>query len=172
MKTNTIDTKISEIIRQSDDIQFMGIYKEFLSFRRKHFVEFFLLKKVPFIQNMMETIEEEMDNRTRIEELAEEKVEQILPMEKEEKKEDNWKKEWKKENEKGNGSSLKNDFKRILMYVAAFHICIFGFFAVQTLFKEQTMEQFRKQKHQQLEEAMYPSTKHIAGPISDAIKSK
>lgn len=167
MKTNTIDTKLGEIIRKSDDIEFMGLYREFLTFRRKHFVEFHILKRIPFIASLMETIEEEMDSRTGIEEMAEEKTEQILPEKKEK-----WKEEWKKENEKPQSSSLRNDFKKIVMYVAAFHICIFGFFAVQHLFEKQTKEDFQKGKLQQMEEVMYPSTKHIAGPLSDAIKAK
>lgn len=168
-----METKIGELIRQTDDIRFLGIYKEFLSFRRRHFVEYHLLKRIPLIESMMQTIEEEMDKRSEIEELAEEKVEQILPVQiEEENEEEKWKKQWKEENKNPSSSSLKDDFKKILLYVAAFHICIFGFFALQTFFAKPTEKEFNKQKLEQMEEAMYPSTKNIAGPISDSLKQK
>jgi hypothetical protein len=159
-----MNTKIVELIRQSDDIQFLGIYKEFLSFRRKHFVEFFLLKKVPFINNLMECIEEEMDNREKIEEMAHEKTEEIIPEKEED--ENNWKKEWKKQNEMENFSTIKNDFKKIFVYVAVFHLCIFSFFIIKGIFKEEDINQKR---HENLQEAKYPNPNKIKGPISDAI---
>jgi hypothetical protein len=162
MNTKNIDTKIADLIRQTDDIQFFGIYKEFLTFRRKHFVEFFLLKKIPFINNLMECIEEEMDVREQIEELASEKTNEILP----EKEEQEWKKDWKKQNESENVPNIKNDFKKIFLYVVAFHVCIFSFFIVQNVFKEENINQ---KKLQIMEETMYPKQNKTKGPLSNAI---
>jgi hypothetical protein len=162
MNTKNIDTKLTDLIRQTDDIQFLGIYKEFLSFRRKHFVEFFLLKKISFINNLIECIEEEMDVREQIEEMASEKTDEILP----EKEEQEWKKDWKKQNESENVPTIKNDFKKILLYVAAFHVCIFSFFMVQSLFKEENINQKRLQN---MEEVMYPTTNKTKGPVSDSL---
>lgn len=162
MNSKNIDTKLTDLIRQTDDIQFLGIYKEFLSFRRKHFVEFFLLKKISFINNLIECIEEEMDVREQIEEMASEKTDEILP----EKEEQGWKKEWKKQNELENVSTMKNDFKKIVLYVAAFHVCIFSFFIIQSVFKEDNINQKRLQN---MEEVMYPNQNKTKGPISDAI---
>jgi hypothetical protein len=163
MNSKNIDTKLTDLIRQTDDIQFLGIYKEFLSFRRKHFVEFFLLKKISFINNLIECIEEEMDVREQIEEMASEKTEEILP---EEKEEQNWKKEWKKQNESENVPTMKNDFKKIVLYVGAFHVCIFSFFIIQSVFKEENINQKRLQN---MEEVMYPNPNKTKGPISDSI---
>lgn len=164
-----MNTKIVELIRQTDDIQFLGIYKEFLSFRRRHFVEFFLLKKIPFINNLMECIEQEMDSREKIEEMAKEKTEEFFPETKpEEKKDEKWKEGWKKQNELEKDSGIKNDFKKILMYVAAFHICIFGFFLSQHLFKE---EDVNKKRLENLEESMFPNQiKQTKGPVSDSLR--
>jgi uncharacterized protein YqhQ len=162
MNTKNIDTKITDLIRQTDDIQFLGIYKEFLTFRRKHFVEFFLLKKIPFINNLMECIEEEMDSREKIEEMASQKTDEILP----EKEEQEWKKEWKKQNEKEKDTGIKNDFKKVLMYVAAFHICLFTFFIAQNAFKEEDINQKRNEN---MQEALYPNPNKIKGPISDSL---
>lgn len=162
MISKNIDTKLTDLIRQTDDIQFFGIYKEFLSFRRKHFLEFFILKKIPFINNLLECIEEEMDVREKIEEMASEKTDEILPQ----KEEEEWTKEWKKQNEKENVPTMKNDFKKIILYVAAFHVCIFGFFMVQNAFKEENINQKRLQN---MEEVMYPATNKTKGPVSDSI---
>jgi uncharacterized protein YqhQ len=159
-----MELKIGELITQTNDIQFFGIYKEFLSFKRKHFVEYHLLKKIPLIDNLMQIIEIEMDKREDIEKLANEIVEEIV----EEKEEENWKKEWRKENETNIESSLTNDFKKILIYVACFHVCIFGFFIVKSFFKE---ENFEKQRIENLQETLYkkPAEK---GVLSDAIGKK
>ena len=159
-----MNTKITELIRQTDDMQFLAIYKEFLTFRRKHFVEFFLLKKVPFINDLMECIEEEMDNREKIEEMAYEKTEEIIPEKKEH--ENGWKKEWKKQNEMENFSTIKNDFKKIFIYVAVFHLCIFSFFIIKGIFKEENINQKRLQN---MEEVMYPNPNKTKGPLSDSI---
>jgi hypothetical protein len=158
-----MNTKITDLIRQTDDIQFLAIYKEFLTFRRRHFVEFFLLKKISFINNLMECIEEEMDNRERIEEIVEEKTEEIFP-EKEE--ENGWKKEWKKQNEMENSSTIKNDFKKIFLYVFVFHLCIFSFFVIKGIFKEENINQKR---YENLQEAIYPNPNKIKGPLSNSI---
>jgi hypothetical protein len=159
-----MNTKIVELIRQTDDIQFLGIYKEFLSFRRRHFVEFFILKKIPFINNLMECIEEEMDSRQKIEEMVNEKVKEVF---KEEKKEER-KKEWGKQNELEKDSGIKNDFKKIFMYVAAFHLCIFSFFIAQNVFKE---EDVNKKRLENLEESMFPNQiKQTKGPVSDSLR--
>jgi hypothetical protein len=155
--------KITQLIKQTDDIQFVGIYREFLSFRRRHFVEYFLLKKIPFIQNLMECIEEEMNRREEIEEIANERTEEMIPEENEE--DSKWKSEWKKQNELENSSNIKNDFKKILLYVAAFHICIFSFFIAQNLFKEKDVQ---KERMENLQETMYPNPQN-KGPLSNAI---
>jgi hypothetical protein len=158
-----IESKIGDMIRQSDDVQFIGIYKEFLSFKRRHFVEYHLLKRIPFIENLMQIIEEEMDSRERIEDIVNEKVEETTE---EEENEESWKKEWKKQNETTtSSSSMKDDFKRILLYVACFHICLFGFFAVKGLFNE---EKIQNKHMENLQETMYPNPIN-KGPLSNAI---
>jgi hypothetical protein len=162
MNSKNIDTKLTDLIRQTDDIQFLGIYKEFLSFRRKHFVEFFLLKKISFINNLIECIEEEMDVREKIQEMASEKTDEILP----EKEEQSWKKEWKKQNELENVPTMNNDFKKIVLYVGAFHLCIFSFFIIQSVFKEENINQKRLQN---MEEVMYPNQNKTKGPVSDSL---
>lgn len=157
--------KLTDLIRQTDDSQFFGIYKEFLTFRRKHFIEFFILKKIPFINNLIECIEEEMDVRERIEEMANEKTNDILPEQQQEQEED-WKNDWKKQNESESVPTMKNDFKKIILYVAAFHICIFSFFIVQNMFKEENINEKRLQN---MEETMFPKSNKSKGQLSNAI---
>lgn len=168
MNTNNMEMKICDLIRQTDDIKFLGIYKEFLSFRRKHFVEYHIIKKIPFIESMIETIEDEMDRRESIEDMAKSKLEEIFPEENyQEENEESWKKEWRKENEKQPCDSIKNDFKRILLYVVCFHVCVISFFLIQNTMSEDKEKEYRENRLKNIEEVMYPKAK---GPLSDSLK--
>jgi hypothetical protein len=170
MKTQFI-TELENILKEIDEKRFLGLYKSFLNFRRSHFVEFVFLKKISIINEINELMEDEMNCRNGIEKLALEKVsdtEIII------KGTDKIKREWKEKNEIPEETSMKSDFKKIVMYVAAFHVCLVSSFVLYNVFTNTKNEDNSLKNKEELSEVFYgnpvqTSKNKQLGPKSDSL---
>ena len=171
MKTQFI-TDMGNILKQTDEKKFLGLYKSYLNFRRSHFVEFALLKKISIINEINELMEEEMNCRNGIEKLALEKVSdtEILI-----KGTDKIKKEWVETNEIPRETSIKSDFKKIVMYVAAFHICLVSSLVLYNVITTTKEEDSSLKNKKDLSEAYYGNSQYenpIQSPKKEVIKKQ
>jgi regulator of replication initiation timing len=161
MKTS-LAIRFDELIRNTNDKQFLCIYKDFLSFKRKHFVEFVLMRKISLLDDIANIIEMQMEERENIENLANEKVGEIF----EEEPKEAWKKNWKEENEVKQIKPQISEFKKVLLYVIGFHVCVVStMFFYSILFSEEKPDT----KYQQMQEVYYPESTKVKGPVSDSI---
>jgi hypothetical protein len=170
MKTQFI-TDMENILKETEEKKFLGLYKSYLNLRRSHFVEFALLKKVSIINEINELMEEEMNCRNGIEKLALEKVSDTEILIKGTEK---IKKEWTAKNEIPEETSMKSDFKKIVMYVAAFHICLISSFVLYNVFTNTKNEDNSLKNKEELSEVFYgnpvqTSKNKQLGPKSDAL---
>lgn len=175
MKTQFI-TNLEDIIKNTEEKQFLGLYKSYLNFKRSHFIEFSFLNKISIINEINELMEDEMNCRNGIEKLALEKVSETELFIK---GKENIKNEWIESNKPKVESSIQSDFKRIFMYVAAFHICLLSSMILyNVLFSNKEKEVYVKPKndYSQYEydyskkPKMDNKDKQTKGPISDALK--
>lgn len=171
MKTQFI-TDLENILKETDERKFLGLYKSFLNFRRSHFVEFILLKKISIINEINELMEDEMNCRNGIEKLALEKVSdtEILI-----KGTDKIKKEWNEKNEIPVETSMKSDFKKIVMYVAAFHICLVSSLILYNVFASNKEKDHSLNKRKELSEVYYGNSQYenpIQYPTKQEVKKK
>lgn len=125
----TLATAIEDLIRKSDDKKFFQIYRGLMDFKRTHFIEFKFINRISLLNDLVDIIEDEMEVRDGIEKLAIEKakldIEEIVnPQPKMSKPPivEEWKRKWIEENEKPVETSVKSDFKTIMMYVIIAHV--------------------------------------------------
>lgn len=163
---------MQNILKETEEKKFLGLYKSYLNLRRSHFVEFALLKKVSIINEINEIMEEEMNCRNGIEKMAIDKVSDTEILIKGTEK---IKKEWLEKNEIPRETSIKSDFKKIVMYVAAFHICLVSSLVLYNVITTTTDEDSSLKKRKDLSEAYYGNSQHenpIQPPKKEVIKKQ
>ena len=143
---------MQNILKETEEKKFLGLYKSYLNLRRSHFVEFTLLKKVSIINEINELMEEEMNCRNGIEKMAIDKVsdDEILI-----KGTNKLKKEWLEKNEIPRETSIKSDFNKIVMYVAAFHICLVSGLVLYNVFTSKKEDDYSSNKRKEMSEAYF-----------------
>ena len=150
MKTS-LAVRLEELIKKTDDSKFFQIYKDFLDFKRIHFIEFNLINRISLMNDIVEIIESEMELRNGIEKLAIQRMNQENQMKKKETVEsdvDEWKNKWIEENEPPKETSMKSDFKKIITYVVCAHIfvlsAIFIYNKLQKTEEEPVLQDYTK----------------------------
>jgi hypothetical protein len=131
MKTS-LAVRLEELIRGTDDKKFFQIYNDLMDFKKVHFIEFKFINRISLLNDLVNIIEDEMDLRDGIEQMAVAKVKKDIEdfekpkSNKKQKVVEDWKQSWMEENEQPVETSAKSDFKMIMLCVVIIHIMGFS----------------------------------------------
>lgn len=131
MKTS-LAVRLEELIHGTDDRKFMQIYRDLMDFKKAHFIEFKIINRISLLNDLVNIIEDEMEMRNNIQQLASEKtkvsMEKIYKPKKQTKPliTENWQEDWIEENNETEKITKNSDFKSILLWVIIFHVVSFA----------------------------------------------
>jgi hypothetical protein len=152
MKTS-LAVRLEELIRGTDDRKFFRIYQDLLDFKKIHFIEFKLINRISLLNDLVNIIEDEMEVREGIEQLAIQKarldVDNVTKTKKSSKPPivEDWKQKWIEENEEPEETSTKSDFKTIFLWVIIAHVLGFVFMWGYNQYKENVQLKQQRELH-------------------------
>lgn len=159
MKTS-LAVRLEELIRGTDDRKFFQIYQDLMDFKKVHFIEFKFINRISLLNDLVNIIEDEMDVRDGIEQLAIQKakldVDNVIKPKKTSKPPvvEEWKRKWIEENEEPKETSTKSDFKTIMLWVILIHFMGFVFMWGYNQYKENV--RLKEQRELQASAQPYP----------------
>lgn len=159
MKTS-LAVRLEELIRGTDDKKFFQIYNDLMDFKRIHFIEFKFINRISLLNDLVNIIEDEMDLRDGIEQMAVAKVKKDIEdfekpkASKKRKVVEDWKQSWIEENEQPVETSAKSDFKMIMLCVIFIHIMGFSVLWGYNQYKENV--RLKEEKIAKAEASPYP----------------
>lgn len=179
---NPLATRLEELIENTSDKQFDLIYQDYRNYRKKHFVEFGLMKSMmPLVEDLSDIMEEQQIFRNKLkkksmqisrvaEEVTEEPEEPVEQITKKEtpKETESWEAWWKQQSPPP--PSRSNGFGKIFAYVVGAHVCIISFISLNTWMNTPSAPQMIEQK---VSAPVAPDMpKYVAGPLSDALSRR
>lgn len=185
---NPLATRIEELIENVSDDQFNQIYEDYRNYRKKHFVEYNVIKCIaPLAEELSDIMEEQQIFRTKMKkksiqfskpeieketkkEIVETVKEEPLPIEVKNNQE-RWETWWAQQPQPQPQPIQKPlSFGKIFSYVVGVHICIISFVSLNSWMNSSSSPQRIEQK------AAVPIApgmpKYVPGPLSDALSSR
>lgn len=185
---NPLTIRIEELIENTSDEQFYQIYEDYRNYRKKHFVEYGVMKCIaPLVEELSDVMEEQRIFRTKMKkksiqfvkpeiekeivETIKEEPEPVVVKNNPEPWEVWWKQQQSHQSQQPSQSSEKPlSFGKIFSYVVGVHICIISFVSLNSWMNSSPAPQKIEQKAAAPVAPGMP--KYVAGPLSDALSRR